>query len=219
MRWIALAFQHAFLRGRAPAVTFPPRLLPLATAVPAPSNSGLCSVLPGCSASPVDVQGSPISPPLPSIETVLGVRVPTLRHVPKASRDAWAGVVGDICQTIVSDPTDLHSLASLLNDCSIPPESRCTLLVDFSNAFNSIDRGLMFEEARARIPSMSSWLECCYGSQPVLFLGEHTILSCCGVQQGDPLGPLGFAVALHPIVERINREVPGLLLNSWYIFG
>ena len=134
MRWIALAFQHAFLRGRAPAVTFPPRLLPLATAVPAPSNSGLCSVLPGCSASPVDVQGSPISPPLPSIETVLRVRVPTLRHVPKASRDAWAGVVGDICQTIVSDPTDLHSLASLLNDCSIPPESRCTLLVDFSNA-------------------------------------------------------------------------------------
>ena len=115
------------------------------------------------------------------------------------------------CEAIV------HSLASLLNDCSIPPESRCTLLVDFSNAFNSIDRGLMFEEARARIPSMSSWLECCYGSQPVLFLGEHTILSCCGVQQGDPLGPLGFAVALHPIVERIKREVPGLLLNSWYL--
>ena len=115
------------------------------------------------------------------------------------------------CEAIV------HSLASLLNDCSIPPESRCTLLVDFSSAFNSIDRGLMFEEARARIPSMSSWLECCYGSQPVLFLGEHTILSCCGVQQGDPLGPLGFAVALHPIVERIKREVPGLLLNSWYL--
>ena len=115
------------------------------------------------------------------------------------------------CEAIV------HSLASLLNDCSIPPESRCTLLVDFSNAFNSIDRGLMFEEARARIPSMSSWLECCYGSQPVLFLGEHTILSCCGVQQGDPLGPLGFVVALHPIVERIKREVPGLLLNSWYL--
>ena len=32
------------------------------------------------------------------------------------------------CEAIV------HSLASLLNDCSIPPESRCTLLVDFSNA-------------------------------------------------------------------------------------
>ena len=115
------------------------------------------------------------------------------------------------CEAIV------HSLTSLLNDCSIPPESRCVLLVDFSNAFNSIDRGHMFEEARARTPSISPWLECCYGSQPLLFLGEHTILSCCGVQQGDPLGPLGFALALHPIVERIKREVPGLLLNSWYL--
>ena len=115
------------------------------------------------------------------------------------------------CEAIV------HSLASILNDGSILPESRCTLLVDFSNAFNSIDRGLMFEEARARIPSMSSWLECCYSSQPLLLLGEHSILSCCGVQQGDPLGPLGFAVALHPIIEKFKREVPGLLLNSWYL--
>ena len=115
------------------------------------------------------------------------------------------------CEAIV------HSLASLLNNSSILPESRCVLLVDFSNAFNSIDRGHMFEEARSRIPSISSWLECCYSSQPLLFFGEHTILSCCGVQQGDPLGPLGFVLALHPIVERIKREVPGLLLNSWYL--
>ena len=39
----------------------------------------------------------------------------------------------------------------------------------------------------------------------------------CGVQQGDPLGPLGFALALHPIIERIQAEVPGLLANAWYL--
>ena len=43
------------------------------------------------------------------------------------------------------------------------------------------------------------------------------ILSCCGVQQGDSLGPLGFALTLYLIVERIKREVSGLLLNSWYL--
>ena len=91
------------------------------------------------------------------------------------------------------------------------------LLLDFSNAFNSICRGKMFEEIRARIPSMAAWLECCYGSQTLLHLGDHTILSCCGVQQGDPLGPLAFTLALHPIVERIKREVPGLLINAWYL--
>lgn len=32
-------------------------------------------------------------------------------------------------------------------------------------------------------------------------LGEdHMILSQSGVQQGDPLGPLGFALTIHPIV-------------------
>ena len=36
------------------------------------------------------------------------------------------------------------------------------------------------------------------------------------VQQGDPLGPLGFALTLQPIAERIREEVPGLKINAWY---
>ncbi len=44
-----------------------------------------------------------------------------------------------------------------------------------------------------------------------------TILSRCGVKQGDPLGPLSFALALYPIVERIKREVPDLQINAWYL--
>ena len=43
------------------------------------------------------------------------------------------------------------------------------------------------------------------------------IHSCCGVQQGDPLGPLGFSLALQPILEQINRDVPGLLMKVWYL--
>ena len=115
------------------------------------------------------------------------------------------------CEAIV------HAVNRVQEDPNTSPERKWTLLLDFSNAFNSIDRGKMFEEVRARIPSMAAWLECCYGAQPLLHLGEHTILSKCGVQQGDPLGPLAFALALHPIVERINREVPGLNINAWYL--
>ena len=44
-----------------------------------------------------------------------------------------------------------------------------------------------------------------------------SILSCCEVQQGDPLGPLCFALTLQPIVERIKREVPSLVCNVWYL--
>ena len=36
--------------------------------------------------------------------------------------------------------------------------------------------------------------DACYSFQPLLHLCIDTICSCCGVQQGDPLGPLGFAL-------------------------
>ena len=103
------------------------------------------------------------------------------------------------------------------DDPSLASEVKWTLLPDFSNAFNSVDCGWIFEEVRNRVPSLSAWFESCYGAQPHLLLGKHIIHSCCGVQQGDPLGPLGFALALQPVLEWIRREVPGLLLNAWYL--
>lgn len=74
-----------------------------------------------------------------------------------------------------------------------------------SNAFNSIDCSIMFEEIHSRIPSIAAWMECCYGSQAFLHLGRQTILSCCG--------PLGFGLALNSVIERFKREVPDLLIN------
>ena len=75
----------------------------------------------------------------------------------------------------------------------------------------------MFEEVRSHIPSMAVWLESCYRAHPLLHLEDHTILSSCGVQQGDPLGPLAFTLALHPVVEKIKQDVPGLQINTWYL--
>ena len=109
-----------------------------------------------------------------------------------------------------------HAISLVQEDSNISPELKWTLL-DFSNAFNNVTRESMFQEVRARIPSMSAWLEMYYGAQPLLQFGDYTILSCSGVQQGDPLGPLGFALALHPLVEKINEQVPGLVINAWYL--
>ena len=115
------------------------------------------------------------------------------------------------CEAIV------HAVNCVQEDTNIKSEDKLSLLQDFTNAFNSISHEQMFREVRSRIPSMTAWLECCYGAKPLLHFGNHIILSCCGVQQGDPLGPLAFSLALHPIVERIKREVPGLLINAWYL--
>ena len=37
------------------------------------------------------------------------------------------------------------------------------------------------------------------------------------MQQGNPQGPLGFALTLHPLIERIKSEMPDLALNVWYL--
>jgi hypothetical protein len=111
----------------------------------------------------------------------------------------------------------IHSVRHLLEDPSISPNSKWTLMLDFSNAFNSVDRSKMFTEIRDRIPGLSSWVESCYNSRPILHFGSHIIYSCCGVQQGDPLGPLCFSLALQPILERISCEVPNFILNCWYV--
>ena len=37
------------------------------------------------------------------------------------------------------------------------------------------------------------------------------------MQQGDPLGPLGFALTLHPLMEHIQAEATSLELNTWFL--
>ena len=113
------------------------------------------------------------------------------------------------CEAIV------HATSHLMS--SLQGDERWTLLLDFTNAFNSISRQAMFVEFRRHLPGLSAWMESCYSGQPLLHLGQDIIHSCCGVQQGDPLGPLGFALTLHPIIERIRAEVPSLALNAWYL--
>ena len=41
--------------------------------------------------------------------------------------------------------------------------------------------------------------------------------NACGVQQGDPLGPFFFSLALNHIVQKIQNQIPGLLLHMWYL--
>ena len=60
-----------------------------------------------------------MSPLRPSVDSVLRVRVSTLRHVRKAARDAWAGVVGKITQSICSDPAIADSWVKFLMLASV----------------------------------------------------------------------------------------------------
>ena len=110
-----------------------------------------------------------------------------------------------------------HSVNFIQSHHNAPPADKLVLQIDFSNVFNSICRTTMLKEVLSRIPSLSAWFESCYGYTPSLLFGNNVIKSCSSVQQGDPLGPLGFALTLHPIIMAINSSIPGILLNAWYL--
>ncbi|XP_026410732.1 uncharacterized protein LOC113305956 [Papaver somniferum] len=90
------------------------------------------------------------------------------------------------------------------------------LLIDFSNAFNMVRRTQLIKEVRLHCPGISRWVEFCYLRLAKLYYDQYILSSALGVQQGDPLGPLLFALTLHPLVKSIASRCT-LDLHAWYL--
>ena len=90
---------------------------------------------------------------------------------------------------------------------------RLLVKIDMENAFNCVDREAMLDAVRATFPYLAPWVDSMYGEQSGLWMDGHRIDSQRGVQQGDPLGPLLFSLALQVAIERVQAraefESPG----------
>jgi hypothetical protein len=75
--------------------------------------------------------------------------------------------------------------------------------IDFANAFNSINRRHCLEQTRIHAPSIARFAYWCYGQPVHLFYGDKVIASAQGVQQGDPIGGLLFALGLHTVIREV----------------
>ncbi len=90
------------------------------------------------------------------------------------------------------------------------------LMVDASNAFNSINRISVLWNARILWPRCSRFLFNTYrGWAPLIMKGSSTILySKEGVTQGDPLSMFVYDVGTYPLINRIGRPRNGI--QVWY---
>ena len=80
------------------------------------------------------------------------------------------------------------------------------------NAFNTVRRDTFLTQVKTRAPAVYPLLWNVYAEPTPLCIGGQTIESCSGVQQGDPLGPAAFALAIDPVIRAMRSP-----LNVWYL--
>ena len=96
-------------------------------------------------------------------------------------------------------------------------ENYAVLQIDFKNAFNLVSRQCIFDTVVTTFPELAKFVEYTYGSFGTLVIGDSTLKSATGVQQGDPLAPLLFSLVLNSLILNIRENCPDLLMNSWYL--
>ena len=84
--------------------------------------------------------------------------------------------------------------------------------IDVSNAFNTVRRDSFLARIRERCPEVYHMAYQAYSAPSPLVIGGQTIKSASGVQQGDPLGPAAFALAVDPCAKAVTAP-----LNVWYL--
>src|SRR5277367_5592257 len=84
--------------------------------------------------------------------------------------------------------------------------TRAFVKLDFTNSFNSIRRDAVMEAVAKHRPDLLAYVSSAYGAPSQLWMPELQILSAEGVQQGDPLGPLLFCLALDKPLKDIRAE-------------
>ena len=124
-------------------------------------------------------------------------------HKEAAETYLWPVQVG--CGTRLGSEVAVHTVRQWCRRHAGNP-GKVLVKIDFKNAFNCIDRSVFFREVQEVLPGLSRWVQWCYACSAHLFFGPFCLSSQTGVQQGDPLGPLLFSLALQPVVSRLARR-------------
>ncbi len=103
----------------------------------------------------------------------------------------------------------LHACEDMLFDDENIATDWSIQTIDFSNAFNTVRRRFIYDELTIHFPSLIPYFQFCYSKPTNIYFKDGTVAAVCstGVKQGDPLGPLFFALALQPVLKLVSKHV------------
>ena len=91
-------------------------------------------------------------------------------------------------------------------------EAEAVLLVDASNAFNSLNRQAALLNIRHLCRPLATVIINTYRQAADLYVDGTTLYSQGGTTQGDPLAMPMYAMAILPLIRRINEDIK----QAWY---
>ena len=136
-----------------------------------------------------------------------------------AVRDAMAALLAPLqlgYGTSMGSEAAVHAARTYLHSM---PDDHLLLKLDFSNAFNSIRRDKMLHACLDYAPDIYPPVHSAYAKPTHLFLGNNIMNSSEGVQQGDPLGPLLFCLAIHPMLTHLKSDFKVFYLDDGTLGG
>ena len=103
---------------------------------------------------------------------------------------------------IAGSEAAIHAMRQTLEN----PETDGTILVDATNAFNTLNREVALRNISYLCPSISKALVNTYREDIHLFIEGETLLSQEGTTQGDPLAMAMYAIATSPLIHRLKDK-------------